>query len=751
MHAIAATPGCPGGRDTTGALPRSRSPRGRHVLLGWLLSILLAACHTPPNVALPHAPLVGRVLGPDGKPASGVEVTAYFTNATPFGSTAPLQGQDVAEAPPAESVAVRTGPDGRFAFDAPPAGPLNLEAVESDDLKAIRMGVDVSHGASVDVGDIDLAPTGTLTGKVTAPDAPQVTDFLGTDVYVPGTDYLAKSDGTGNFTLDHVAVGTMEVVADNPDLGRAVDPAVTVVSSKTTSVPDLALSLSVPTVTGLLPGNGGPDTVIEIDGTNFGQSSGKPIMVNFGGLVATQVTRLSDFRLDATIPAGANTGPVVVTVGSVPSAATAILTVLHALSISPSGPTLVPPGGTLALSATGIDTGGAPVSEPTVSWKSGDLSTGSIDSQGHFHGRGLGEVGVTASSGTVTRTAYVEVSPASGSPISLGSGTSGARRLVGAGGACMGLWEASGRTVGALFGPGGQPGAAISLPSSLGALSADAELPALTASATGFEAILPMTDASGSIDLVAQPIGTGGILGTPSLLATGLSGATMLAAAAGTNATMVTWQEPDAHLWGLLAGASPSSPVALTSETGGQGEQALAWDGSRFVLVWQDGRNGNNDIYAMTIGPDGALSPQFPICSDPGDQEAPRIACGGGVSLVIWSDRRSGQPAIWGQRLAGGSLTGSQFLIDASGTDGHPVVCWTGKAFLVAWEDVIHGTPALSGRLVAPDGTLSGPSFVVALGNGTPSLPEVAPLGNAAFLAWSAGQGDLWAVPVILP
>src|SRR6476646_4902196 len=104
------------------------------------------------------------------------------------------------------------------------------------------------------------------------------------------------------------------------------------------------------------------------------------------------------------------------------------------------------------------------------------------------------------------------------------------------------------------------------------------------------------------------------------------------------------------------------------------GDQVLpsvAFDGTNYLVVWQDHRSGTSDIYAARMSPTGTLLDEggFPISIAPDDQSAPRVAFGGTEYLVGWTDYRSGSsPDIYGARVntAGGVLDPSGFGISTA-------------------------------------------------------------------------------------
>lgn len=78
----------------------------------------------------------------------------------------------------------------------------------------------------------------------------------------------------------------------------------------------LGSSLPNPTITGISPSSGAPETSATISGSGFGSSQGGS-SVNFNGTTATSITSWSDSQIVLNVPDGATSGPVAVTVGNI--------------------------------------------------------------------------------------------------------------------------------------------------------------------------------------------------------------------------------------------------------------------------------------------------------------------------------------------------------------------------------------------------------------------------------------------------
>ncbi len=154
-----------------------------------------------------------------------------------------------------------------------------------------------------------------------------------------------------------------------------------------------------------------------------------------------------------------------------------------------------------------------------------------------------------------------------------------------------------------------------------------------------------------------------------------------------------------------------------------QGEPAIAMDGhGNFVVVWEDYRNGNADIYAQRYDADGhALGTNFKVNDDSGsvDQRFPAIGVdSAGNVVVVWQDERNGHADIFAQRYAAnGSVLDVNFQInDDTGSENHvgPAIAVDGKGnFMIVWEDYRNGDTDIYARRYAIDGSAIGASFKV--------------------------------------
>ncbi|MBM3274552.1 MAG: hypothetical protein FJZ00_05340 [Candidatus Sericytochromatia bacterium] len=360
----------------------------------------------------------GVVLGLDGRPAPGVKVSAYDTvasglisnNSGSLSQGAALVGNNAASYRAARfrrilaqpALAVTTDASGSFRFVTEGTRSLNVEAVLSDTVKALKFDLSAQAGAVT----LQLAYTGAISGQVTSTDK-GVTDFLGTQVFVPGTGYLALTDAGGRFEISGVPPGTFILAAISADLGRGFANGITVESKKTASAPSLVLSTVSPVLDSVAPVSAAPGQTIRLIGRNFGVSAGKRPEISFNGLAVT-AGDATDTGLAAQVPNGAVSGSIIVKVGSVASNPLPFA-VAAALRL-PAADTLMQ-GLTRRYLLDAADGTGKAVPGLIGIWSTTDAAVAAVSATGEVSALRPGKAAVSVAAGTLTAALSLEVVP----------------------------------------------------------------------------------------------------------------------------------------------------------------------------------------------------------------------------------------------------------------------------------------------------------------------------------------------------
>lgn len=194
------------------------------------------------------------------------------------------------------------------------------------------------------------------------------------------------------------------------------------------------------------------------------------------------------------------------------------------------------------------------------------------------------------------------------------------------------------------------------------------------------------------IDAYGNPVWT--IDGVPICTASGSMSQPHLCSD-GAGGAIIVWEDYRAINWDVYAQKIDAdgitqwadNGIGIVTTTDYQDHPRLVPDGSGgAVIVWADDRNGDWDIYVQSISSDGLLGPGWftgglQVCSDGADQFYPAIIESGlGTTIVAWRDDRTGALSIYTQMLD----SDSNKLWEASGVPVDAVSIVRGAPRLVS-------------------------------------------------------------------
>ncbi|QRN93387.1 hypothetical protein JRI60_29845 [Archangium violaceum] len=180
-------------------------------------------------------------------------------------------------------------------------------------------------------------------------------------------------------------------------------------------------------------------------------------------------------------------------------------------------------------------------------------------------------------------------------------------------------------------------------------------------------------------------------------------------------------------------------------------DPAVAWDGKQFLVVWSDERDGDDgNIYGNRVRKDGTVldSRGVPLIATPGAQRLPDVTWTGKNFLVVWEDDRGADPDIYGARIRGDMKTveTTGFPIAAHpGAQSAPRLAHGDGRSLVVWDDTRGEELLVRGARVSDDGEVLDPAgFTLPSLRGFPraSNPGVASNGRHYFVTYGAQIED---------
>jgi phosphoribosylformylglycinamidine (FGAM) synthase PurS component len=176
---------------------------------------------------------------------------------------------------------------------------------------------------------------------------------------------------------------------------------------------------------------------------------------------------------------------------------------------------------------------------------------------------------------------------------------------------------------------------------------------------------------------------------------------------------------------------------------------AVGFDGANFLVAWRDYRSGSDwDIYGARVTPQGAVldSLGIAISRAADDQSSPALGLGGANLLVVWEDHRGSDCDIYGARVtpAGAVLDSAGIAIStAPDAQWSPALAFDGANFLAVWQDFRNGINRIYGARVTPQGAVLDPTGIAVMPVGSGQYTPVVAFGDANFLvAWQGFIGS---------
>lgn len=208
---------------------------------------------------------------------------------------------------------------------------------------------------------------------------------------------------------------------------------------------------------------------------------------------------------------------------------------------------------------------------------------------------------------------------------------------------------------------------------------------------------------------------------------------------------------------GSLFGTISTVNFVISNGNFSQNYPAVAYDSanSKFLVVWEDYRNGNSDIYGQLVDAGGALNGgEFLVTNAVNNQTSISTAYDSGSQtyLVTWQDERNGNRDIFAQLVNDdGSMNGANFPVSTADNDQqNPCVSYdsVNSHFLVAWEDYRVWDGDIYGQILNGDGDLVGVNFAINTDGDSQTRPSAASsqdeeLFMVAFETQAGGQPDI--------
>ena len=180
------------------------------------------------------------------------------------------------------------------------------------------------------------------------------------------------------------------------------------------------------------------------------------------------------------------------------------------------------------------------------------------------------------------------------------------------------------------------------------------------------------------------------------------------------------------------------SGILVSSSANDAAVPAVTFDGSNFLVAWE--RNGN--IFGARVSAAGQVldSPAFVISAASGPQGDPAVASNGSGSLVVWQDGRAGNDDVFAARVSSaGDVVdpGGVAVSTAANGQTRPALTFDGQNYVAVWEDARSGPSDIRGSRISPSNTVLNPNgIVVAAAANVQAFPDITSNGTASLVVW---------------
>ena len=187
--------------------------------------------------------------------------------------------------------------------------------------------------------------------------------------------------------------------------------------------------------------------------------------------------------------------------------------------------------------------------------------------------------------------------------------------------------------------------------------------------------------------------------------------------------------------------------IAITQAMGEQSDPMLSWNGSTYLVAWQDGRNWSTDIYSRLVSQAGTLDvDEILVTRSVNGMKEPTASNGDGTWLVAWLDERDADgPQIYVRQVdssCAASRAGEQRLSMNSISPQRPKAAFGNGQWLIAWQDkdsrVINGA-----RYNPEEGAVDAIEFPISLDDlYSPERPNTCGGDSGWLVVWASYDAD---------
>jgi len=197
-----------------------------------------------------------------------------------------------------------------------------------------------------------------------------------------------------------------------------------------------------------------------------------------------------------------------------------------------------------------------------------------------------------------------------------------------------------------------------------------------------------------------------------------------------------------------------TSGIPICTVSGGQGPSAIAYDGTNYLVIWNDARvhSDSSDIYGARLNPQGIVLDTNGFFIGNADNWVSwfiSVAFDGTNYLAVWQDYSDTTGFdIYGARVNPSGVVVDTIKIPIArriGSEDSPCVAFDGMNYLVAWYGAADSIPfaAIFYRRISPAGAmLDSSEKILSIQASSQDYPAAAWGGSSYFVVWDDERGN---------
>ena len=196
-------------------------------------------------------------------------------------------------------------------------------------------------------------------------------------------------------------------------------------------------------------------------------------------------------------------------------------------------------------------------------------------------------------------------------------------------------------------------------------------------------------------------------------------------------------------------GTSWGADTRLTNNSAGSAYPSVTVSGLVVNVVWEDNRDGNDEIYYKR-STDGGTSwgADTRLTNNSAASERPSVTVSGSVVHVAWRDLRDGNEEIYYKRSTDGGISwgADTQLTSNSAISQYPSVSVFGSVVHVVWRDDRDGNYEIYYKRSTDGGLSWGADTRLTNNSAASGLPSVSVSGSVVHIVWYDNRDENWEI-----